>query len=73
MLPYNLGDIHLELQVRAPFTSLTIGLAFGGFWHFRMRQWGGFMLDVSSSTKLYSNLIFHLSFLNLNFIPFMCL
>ncbi len=31
------------------------------------------MLDVSSSTLLYSNLIFHLSFLNLNFIPFMCL
>ncbi len=31
------------------------------------------MLDVSSYTLLCSNLIFHLSFLNFNFIPFMCL
>ncbi len=43
------------------------------FWHFCVRQWGGFMLDVSSSKVLYSTFIFHLSFLNSNFIPFMCL
>jgi len=31
MLPFGLGGIHLELLVRASFTSSTIRLAFGTF------------------------------------------
>ncbi len=31
MLPFNLGGTHLELQMKVPFKSSTIGLAFGSF------------------------------------------
>jgi hypothetical protein len=31
MLPFSLGGTCLELQMRAPFTSSTIGSAFGTF------------------------------------------
>jgi len=31
MLPFGLGGICLKLQVRAPFMSSTIGVAFGTF------------------------------------------
>jgi hypothetical protein len=31
MLPFDLGGIGLELQVRVPFMSLTIGSTFGTF------------------------------------------
>jgi hypothetical protein len=41
------------------------------FWHFYVQQWGGFMLDVSS-TKC-SIFIFHPLFMNSNLNPFMCL
>jgi hypothetical protein len=37
-----------------------------------VQQWEGFMLDVSSSILLCSKFIFHLSFLNYNFIPVLC-
>jgi hypothetical protein len=31
MLPFGCGGIHMELQARAPSTSLIIGSAFGTF------------------------------------------
>jgi hypothetical protein len=72
MLPFGLGGTHLELQARAKGAIHELN-NWLDFWHFRVRQWGGLLLDVSSIRLLCSNFIFNLSFLNFNFIPFILL
>jgi hypothetical protein len=67
MVPFGLDGTHQELLTKVPFTSSTIGLDFSIF---MFDNGGGFMLDVSYFRVLYSTFIFHMSFLNSNFIPF---
>jgi hypothetical protein len=69
MLPFGRGGTHLELPTRVLFKSSTIGSTSSTF----MCEIGKVSCWISSSKLFYWNFIFHLSCLNFNFIPFMCL